>query len=689
MVSNAQSNKLGFLGEDFQYKLVHQFIEDKEFFKDLCDIVDQNLFTDPNLKTLVGVMREVYKKEQYVTSYDNLKIALAEKSHNETEKEYYIAIVDKIHEMSSEGSEHIKKLAEKFFKQQNMIRVAHEIINIAGKGDTDNYDKCVELLNKALIQGTNEDLGSGVFDNLEETLSEEYRIAIPTGIGKIDETLEGGLGKGELGCIIGSSSFGKVQPYDSNVITPHGAKAMGEIKVGDYVIGRDGMPHKVLKVFPHENWDFYKVTFDDGTSTECGMEHLWNVRNRFSKNKEWATLSLSDILKKGLKTNGNKNRFEIPVCSPVNFDYASIDYRKEQLKEILEADYIDDNIFLITDSKIDADNILFIVRSLGGLAYINEISGNYRIEIVWNVNKTIESVEFSRKADGQCIYIDGDEHLYLTDDFIVTHNTSLTTAMASFAATYRCPQNNNDGYKVLQIVFEDRIKQIQRKHIGKLTGIEAKDLSKPEKIDEVKSQLEKYAEKELLQKNLRIIRLPSGEKTADDIKRLIIKLRNIGFSPDLVIVDYFECLLCRGDSSDDKWEKEGKTMRKFESMAGELNIGIWIPVQGTKDSLNVEVVTMDKAGGSFKKIQIAHIVMSIARTVADIEESKATIAILKNRAGKAGKIFENVKFNNGTCTISTDDVDEFTQISFSKKKECENFAIQKAMTGLMESKEKK
>jgi hypothetical protein len=476
MAKTAQTNKIGFLGEDFQYKLVHHFIEDKEFFKDLCDIVDQNLFTDPNLKTLVGVMREIYKKDQFVPGYDNLKIVLADKSHNETEKEFYIAIVDKIHEISSEGSEYIKELAEKFFKQQNMIRVAHEIIKIAGKGDVDNYDKCVEILNKALIQGTSEDLGSSVFDNEGETLSEEYRVAIPTGIKKIDETLEGGLGKGELGCIIGSSSFGK---------------------------------------------------------------------------------------------------------------------------------------------------------------------------------------------------------------------TSLTTAMASFAATYRCPQNNNDGYKVLQIVFEDRVKQIQRKHMGRITGIEAKDLSKPGIIDKVKEQLAKYPDRDLLQKNLRIIRLPSGEKTADDIKRLIIKLKNIGFSPDLVIVDYFECLLCKGDSSDDKWEKEGKTMRKFESMAGELNIGIWIPVQGTKDSLNVEVVTMDKAGGSFKKIQIAHIVMSIARTVEDIEESKATIAILKNRAGKAGKIFNNVEFNNGTCIISTDNVDEFTQISFNKKKEKESSDTTRMIAEIIEKRKEK
>ena len=131
MMKSVQTNKIGFLGEDFQYKLVHEFIEDKEFFKDLCDIVDQNLFTDPNLKTIVGVMRDYYKREQNVPNYDLIKIELRNKAHNTAEAELYDNLCDKIHNTSSEGCGRIRELAEKFFKQQNMIRVAHEIINIA------------------------------------------------------------------------------------------------------------------------------------------------------------------------------------------------------------------------------------------------------------------------------------------------------------------------------------------------------------------------------------------------------------------------------------------------------------------------------------------------------------------------------------------------------------------------------
>jgi replicative DNA helicase len=451
MTQNKKTN-LGYLGEAFQYKLAQEFISNHTFFEDLSPIIDQNMFTDPNLKTFVGVMKNYYERGGVVPSYDMMDVELRNISHSERETETYEAVLDKVKNTPSEGVDRIRELAEKFFRQQNIVRTANEILKIAGNGDSDQYEACVGLLNDAMTKGIHNDFGECLFDHLEETLSDDYRIPIPTGIGKIDETLEGGLGKGELGVIIGPTSFGK---------------------------------------------------------------------------------------------------------------------------------------------------------------------------------------------------------------------TSLTTAMASHAA--------EQGFKVLQIVFEDRIKQIQRKHLGRITGIEAKDLSKPDNIELVKATLEAYPLKEAMQNNLRIVKFPSGEKTARQIERFIKKMINSGFKPDLTIIDYFECLEHENDKSiSNEYEKEGKTMRRFEAMAGELDMAIWIPSQGTKESINLELVTMDKIGGSVKKAQIAHVIMSIARTVDDIANNKATIAILKNRAGKSGKVFNNVDFNNGTCRISTDNVDEYDSMLEVKRKNTED-----------------
>lgn len=451
-MTQKKKDNLGYLGETYQYKLAHEFMENHTFFEDLSPIIDQNMFTDPNLKVFVGVMKNYYERQESVPKYDYMEIELRNISHSEREAETYLAVLEKVKNIPTDGVERTRELAERFFRQQNIIKTAHEILKIAGNGDSEKYDECVTLLNDAMAKGVHNDFGEALFDHLDETLSDDYRTPIPTGIKKIDETLEGGLGKGELGVIIGPSGFGK---------------------------------------------------------------------------------------------------------------------------------------------------------------------------------------------------------------------TSLTTAMASNAA--------EEGFKVLQIVFEDRIKQIQRKHIGRITGIESKDLSKTENIDLVKSTLEAYPLKEEMQNNLKIVKFPSGEKTARDIERFIRKLINTGFKPDLVIVDYFECLAHEPDrSATNEYEREGKTMRKFEAMAGELDMAFWIPSQGTKDSINLELVTMDKIGGSVKKAQIAHVIMSIARTLEDIGNNKATIAILKNRAGKSGKVFNNVEFNNGTCRISTDNVDEYDNMFEVKKKQQED-----------------
>ena len=60
----AQVNRgnLGFLGEPFQYRLAHEFMESHTFFEDLSGIVDQNMFTDPNLKVFVGMLKNYYER---------------------------------------------------------------------------------------------------------------------------------------------------------------------------------------------------------------------------------------------------------------------------------------------------------------------------------------------------------------------------------------------------------------------------------------------------------------------------------------------------------------------------------------------------------------------------------------------------------------------------------------------------
>jgi replicative DNA helicase len=452
MGKQIDKNNLGYLDLDFQYKLAKIFVEDSNFFEDVAPIVDQNAFTDPLLRMFVGTVKDYYSRENVMPSYEIINVILREKSKTKNDLEECDALIKKLRfETSFEGYVLVKDIALKFFKQQNLIKVANKILDIAGKGDIDRYDECQQLLDDAAMIGHEDDFGYNIFDLQDKALSKDYTVSIPTGIDKLDEVLGGGLDKGKLGLIIAPAGFGK---------------------------------------------------------------------------------------------------------------------------------------------------------------------------------------------------------------------TSFTTAIDSYAATYKCDMNNNSGFKVLQIYFEDDDVDITRKHYSRITQTEArfmKRLDKPER-EEIAELLNNHADKEMLKENLRLKHFRTGTKSASDIEIYVKRLINSGFKPDLISIDYFECVAPEkgGYNTDTEWTREGVTMRKFENMAKELDCAIWIPTQGTKDSMNSpEVVRMDQASGSAKKVHVAQLIISIARAIGDIDKSRAVVSILKNRSGKSGKIFNNVYFNNGTCTISCTDTQEF------------------------------
>ena len=102
----------------------------------------------------------------------------------------------------------------------------------------------------------------------------------PTGFPQLDSKI-GGFSPGEdLTVLFARTGVGKEQPLYSKVLTPTGWKTMGDINVGDTVISGSGRSTKVLATFPQGIKPVYQINFDDGTSVDAGMEHLWKVRRK-------------------------------------------------------------------------------------------------------------------------------------------------------------------------------------------------------------------------------------------------------------------------------------------------------------------------------------------------------------------------------------------------------------------------
>jgi phosphate starvation-inducible PhoH-like protein len=113
---------------------------------------------------------------------------------------------------------------------------------------------------------------------------------------------------------------GRSQPLDAKVLTPSGYKSMGEINVGDDVVGSIGLPTKVVGVYPQGELDVYRVTFSDGTSTECSEDHLWltATRRQRSCGSRHSVRTTAEI-KKTIASSGGIGNHSIPIASPVCF----------------------------------------------------------------------------------------------------------------------------------------------------------------------------------------------------------------------------------------------------------------------------------------------------------------------------------------------------------------------------------
>jgi replicative DNA helicase len=438
-MAKKESKNLGFLGYGFQVKLAKQVVEDHKFSESIIEILDPLYFDNEYLKLLIASVKDYHEKYETIPTYGTLKQVVKKEIKREIARESAIAMVDEIEKTDNVDCLHVQDTAIQFCKQQELKKATQKIQKIMESGDFDRYDECEEIMKDALSIGSESDEGIDVFHAIEEVLADDFRKPIPTGLVGLDNLMDGGLSKGELGVILAPFGVGK---------------------------------------------------------------------------------------------------------------------------------------------------------------------------------------------------------------------TTLVTRMANTAY--------NMGYNVVQIFFEDNPKVIQRKHYTCWTEISLNDLT--EKKDEVKKKLENFKDRK---GSLILKKMPSDGTTIPHIKQYLRKLTSTGKKPDIIFLDYIDCVESTKQFKDE-YSGEGPIMRQFETMISELDIAGWTAIQGNRSSIGANVVEADMIGGSIKKGQIGHFIMSVAKTLEQKEEGRATMAILKSRFGKDGIIFEDIIFDNGTLVIDTEDTSDVSFLQFEK-----------------------
>lgn len=123
---------------------------------------------------------------------------------------------------------------------------------------------------------------------------------------------------------------GKAQPLEEPVLTANGWKKMGELTLNDKVINPvTGKPIKLLGIYDRGLLDTYKITFSDGSCTECAGDHLWSVFKSDKAKDRLRTLDTETLLKDYKVENKTasgtfKYRYSTPLTVPIEGNYTKL-----------------------------------------------------------------------------------------------------------------------------------------------------------------------------------------------------------------------------------------------------------------------------------------------------------------------------------------------------------------------------
>lgn len=130
------------------------------------------------------------------------------------------------------------------------------------------------------------------------------------------------LSSNPLVLVQSAAGTGKALPLNTPILTPKGWVNMGNLKVGDEVIGSNGKPCHVIRIHEQGKKEGYDLTFRDGAKIKACKEHLWTVRYTKKGDKYFEkTITTEEWVSKQY----NMDHMYLPIVKPVEYEYGEKD----------------------------------------------------------------------------------------------------------------------------------------------------------------------------------------------------------------------------------------------------------------------------------------------------------------------------------------------------------------------------
>lgn len=263
--------------------------------------------------------------------------------------------------------------------------------------------------------------------------------------------------------LFGTRRFGKALLNSEILYLEDREKPIGDIVVGDYIYDESGNLVEVDGVYPQGNVLTYKVVFEDGRNIICCGEHLWKVKI----GSKWVERSLKGII------SGDYKKMSIPITEPVNYPavrlpiqpsaygamlasflsgtICEIPFDKSLCRKFLRSSISQKKTFIesfirafnnvvtgediITIYNKDIEVIRFIQKIFWSYGWYANYNGKHLILSANKKELAINNISINGKYPATCITVNNKSHLFLTTNYIVTHNSAIMSSLIARNAT--------------------------------------------------------------------------------------------------------------------------------------------------------------------------------------------------------------------------------------------------------------
>lgn len=548
---------------------------------------------------------------------------------------------------------------------------------------------------------------------IQKTKNPDLGKGILTGYSFFDY-LKNGLRPADLIIIAGETGSGKALDVDTDVPTPNGWKKMGDLKVGDFVIGDDGKPSKVIQTSGiMTGRPTYEIEFSDGAKIIADENHEWETSS-FKERKEksssikttkqiYETLRLSNRKDNRLNHSVKYNKpIDLPKRDldidpyvlgvslgndswigsiPLSYLRGSIDQRLALVQGLMDTngtvskrkgscEFKSKNINLV-------NSMAELLRSLGTSCNVKKSKYNYRISFsssfpafkldsklkYQNTNlrfnhRFIKNINKINSRPVQCIKVDNDSHMFLCGkEMIPTHNSMFMNNIAvqiwMQGNTLETPPDQfKKGYNVTYFSLEMPYEDCFRRSMARIADVQEYGI-RDAKLSRAEAKGLSKACKFMRDYpyEFDIVDVPRGF-TVEQMELMFEEIKS-EYIPDVIFIDYLGLMEDVTDGED--WLALGKLAGKVHEFSRAHSIPIVTAVQLNRLSPEfkkneAKAIGLHRIGRSALIATHATAIIQLETRVDEQTHDDFIYHFIKNRHGQSNKS-HSISKNFNKCSI--------------------------------------